>query len=245
MTILCDILYLRFVRINTQREITMKEYRDIILEAEAKTVALAKIQKFRTINEVYADNKSLSEVGQLTLSLQRRWIELLEDDSMTYRDRVRYVELHEGWWDDLKMYASVLAKPILNVVAQFNPVTRVGAALINAIDSAMDGKWKDAAQNIAGIIPGGAQLVAAFQAGGNAKDGDVAGFVTSLAKAVTGDPTLNAAATAVNAYKLGKELMPTDAPATTAVAQAPQAAPASQASQVNQVAGVPNQQPTA
>jgi hypothetical protein len=229
----------------------MKEYRDIILEAEAKTVALDKIQKFKTINEAYADNKSLTEVGQLTLSLQRRWIELLEDNSMTYRDRVRYVELHEGWWDDLKMYASVLAKPVLNLVAQFNPVTRAGAALISAIDSAMDGKWKDAAQNLAGVIPGGKQLVAAFQAAGDAKSGDVAGFVTSLAKAVTNDPTLNAAATAVNAYQLGKELMPGQEPTQTAAAPKPAQQPATAvaqaapAPQVNQVAGVPNQQPTA
>ena len=223
----------------------MKAYIDIILEAEAKTVALEKIQKFKIINEAYTANKALTEVGQIELGLRSRWIQILEDDSMTYQQRVKAVELHEGWWDDLKMYASVLAKPILNVVAQFNPVTRVGAALINAIDSAMDGKWKDAAQNIAGIIPGGSQLVAAFQAGGNAKDGDVAGFVTSLAKAVTGNPTLNAAATAVNAVQLAKDLTGSNQSAPTAVAQAPQAAPAPQAAQVNQVAGVPQQQPTA
>jgi hypothetical protein len=223
----------------------MKAYIDIIVEAEAKTVALEKIQKFKIINETYAGGRSLTEVGQIELGLRSRWIQILEDDSMTYQQRVKAVELHEGWWDDLKMYASVLAKPILNVVAQFNPVTRVGAALINAIDSAMDGKWKDAAQNIAGIIPGGSQLVAAFQAGGNAKDGDVAGFVTSLAKAVTGNPTLNAAATAVNAVQLAKDLTGSNQSAPTAVAQAPQAAPAPQAAQVNQVAGVPQQQPTA
>lgn len=223
----------------------MQAYRDIIVEAEAKTLALKKIQKFKLINEAHVNNRSLTEVGQIELGLRSRWIQILEDDSMTYQQRVKAVELHEGWWDDLKMYASVLAKPVLNLVAQFNPVTRVGAALINAIDSAMDGNWKDAAQNIAGIIPGGSQLVAAFQAGGNAKDGDVAGFVTSLARAVGSDPTLNAAATAVQTAKLAKKLMPTDEPAPTAVAQAPQAAPAPQAAQVNQVAGVPQQQPTA
>jgi hypothetical protein len=209
----------------------LDHFKNIIVEAEARTQAQRMTQRFRRIQEARAVDL-LSDLGRIEAQLHSQWISLLEDNQYSYADRVQYVQLHEGWWDDLKMYASVLAKPVLNLVAQFNPVTRVGAALINAIDSAMDGKWKDAAQNLAGIIPGGSQLVAAFQAAGDAKGGDVAGFVTSLARAVSTDPTLNAAATAVNAAQLAKKLMPGDEPAT-------QTAAAPSTAQPTQVAAAP------